>query len=72
MYETQYVVGEEVQAKENEMGGGGVLQVFLFFVEGFPLLPLRMKIINTFAVAMPTYNFFLCAQLGSIPGHNYP
>lgn len=44
-------------------GGGFYSQVFLPFEEGIPPLPLRKKIINTFAVAMPTQGLLLCSQL---------
>lgn len=52
------------------IGGCFYSQVFLPFEEGIPPLPLRKKIINTFAVAMPTSLTLLSAV--SIPGRNYP
>lgn len=73
----------ESVAINREGVGRGVFysQVFLPFEGGIPPLPLRKKIINTFAVAMPTRGLSLCSQLWAFLAiithssralHNYP
>ena len=72
---------EREPANKNRRGGVFYSQVFLPFEEGIPPSPLRKKIINTFAVAMPTRGLSLCSQLWAFLAvithssralHNYP
>lgn len=48
-------------ANKNRRVGVFYSRVFLPFEEGIPPSPLRKKIINTFAVAMPTRGLSLCS-----------
>lgn len=56
--------------------GGFCSQVSLRFEEGIPPKPWRKKIMNTFAVAMPTGSLSHCSQLCAFQFHralrNYP